>query len=76
MSKIIFTDRYGGHPPSVKTICPGQCEGMGTVPIRKHERRQPWRRLWLEAEKVKPSEDGWHFVKCPTCGGTGKLKRS
>jgi hypothetical protein len=26
------TDRYGGNPPCVWTMCKGQCEGMGFVP--------------------------------------------
>ena len=28
--------------------------------------------LWEEAEKRGPGLDGWHFVKCPECAGTGK----
>ena len=30
--KIIFTDRYGGNYPDPKTVCKGQCEGMGWYP--------------------------------------------
>jgi len=26
---------------------------------------------WREAEKTNPCEDGWHFVKCPSCNGSG-----
>lgn len=26
------SDRNGGHPPCVWTMCKGQCEGTGTVP--------------------------------------------
>ena len=25
-----------------------------------------------EAEKEETADDGWHFVKCPECNGTGK----
>ena len=33
-------------------------------------------RLWREAHlKADHVCDGWHFVKCPDCGGTGKRKR-
>lgn len=28
---------------------------------------------WAEAEKKKPTEDGWHFVICPVCEGSGKV---
>lgn len=27
---------------------------------------------WRAAEKESPTWDGWHFVKCDACGGTGK----
>lgn len=30
--------------------------------------------LWNEAEEKHPSKDGWHFVECPDCGGTGKRR--
>ena len=68
-------DRYDalGIPrPDPETVCLGQCEGTGWVPIDKDDTREPWRPLWLEAEMRSPSDDGWHFVKCPDCDGTGK----
>lgn len=76
-SEIEFTDRYsaaGIEPPHPDTVCQGQCEGMGCVPIAKDETEEPWRTLWLEAERKDPADDGWHFVKCPDCNGTGKRK--
>ena len=69
---ITVSDRYGGNYPDVETMCKGQCEGMGLVPIHRNDIRPKWRRIWIVEEKIKPSPDGWHFVKCPTCGGTGK----
>jgi len=72
-----FTDRYKalGIPyPDPKIMCGGQCEGTGFVPIFKDEIEEPFKTLWLEAEKKKPSDDGWHFVKCPDCEGSGKAK--
>lgn len=27
--------------------------------------------LWMRAEAAIPSPDGWHFVVCPSCNGTG-----
>jgi hypothetical protein len=70
-----FFTRYDalGIPfPDPDTVCIGECEGTGYVPVEEHEREEPWRTLWLEAEQVEPADDGWHFVKCPACKGTGK----
>lgn len=72
-----IVDRYDilGIPhPDIDTMCKGQCEGLGYVPIYKNETRESWKALWEKAEKRKPSSDGWHFVICPDCGGTGKRK--
>lgn len=69
-----FVDRYSalGIPyPEPATVCEGQCEGTGFVPTQVGD-EEPWHTLWLEAEKGRPSDDGWHFVKCPDCKGTGK----
>ena len=74
MNEFNFTDRYQalGIPyPNVETMCLGQCEGTGWVPIFRGD-KAPWDALWLEAEAKEPAEDGWHFVKCPDCKGTGK----
>jgi hypothetical protein len=27
---------------------------------------------WEQAEAERRADDGWHFVKCPTCDGTGR----
>ena len=83
--QLNYVDRYTalGIPyPDTATVCKGECEGIGFVPIQGGPSRsglrvegnleEPWRSLWLEAEKKQPSDDGWHFVKCPDCGGTGK----
>ena len=71
--KIIeWKDRYGGIPcPDLKTACRGQCEGLGVVPIKYDDAREPWHSMWLVAEDVELSMDGWHFVTCPDCNGTG-----
>lgn len=75
-----FTDRYkalGIPQPDPKTMCEGQCEGTGFVPhykdgVLKTADDEVYDKLWDEAELKKPSKDGWHFVKCPDCKGTGK----
>lgn len=68
---IEFTDRYKalGIPyPDVETMCLGQCEGIGWFPENDETSA-----LWQEAHAAKPHAcDGWHFVKCPDCNGSGK----
>lgn len=79
MSEIEFTDRYqalGIPRPDPETVCEDQCEGTGVVPISSDETDEPWRSLWAEAEAKSPAPNGWHFVKCPSCGGTGKRQRA
>ena len=65
-----FSDRYGGIYPDVNTVCKGDCEGMGVVPVKKGE--WGYTQAWEDAEAKAPSDDGFHFVKCKDCGGTGK----
>lgn len=75
MEEIEFTDRYKmlGIPyPDTDTMCEGQCEGTGRVPIHQDDPEEPWHTLWLEAEQQEHTDDGWHFVACPDCKGTGK----
>ena len=72
--EIEFTDRYKalGIPyPKPDIMCEGECEGIGYVPV-KFTMDEPWHTLWLEAEAKEPTDDGWHFVICPDCNGTGK----
>lgn len=86
-----FVDRYSalGIPyPDPETVCTGQCEGVGWVPVymtpvgpfdptrvySKVEDDPKLQALWGEAH-AKPHDepcDGWHFVKCPDCNGTGR----
>lgn len=74
-----FTDRYEalGMPyPNPKTMCGGQCEGIGRYPVfldddtlTDYEKEQ-----WHKMEKENPTDDGAHFIICPDCNGTGKEK--
>ena len=104
-----FTDRYKamGIPyPDPETVCQGQCEGTGWIPIHKDEHNEKFLKLWKElhtkcswtiSKRIKQffkdwkkilkygiklhwtvcfgKCDGWHFVKCPECKGTGKQNR-
>jgi hypothetical protein len=91
---VQFTDRYealGIEPPSLLTVCRGQCEGTGVVPVFMDTPTAAQRRgrngivgpdetdpelirQWRIAEALDPSDDGWHFVTCPRCIGTGKRR--
>lgn len=87
MENIEFTDRYGGNPPSQLRGCYGPCEAMGVVPVYQAIGDQSGKIVpvrdgdedvslvaaWHAAEAVSPSEDGWHFVPCPECHGTGRV---
>jgi hypothetical protein len=77
---IQFVDRYSvlGIPrPNPETICGGNCEGTGWYPeISRNDQ-------WLKAHLVMAVKsfgrhlfecEGWHFLKCETCGGTGRIK--
>lgn len=84
---IEFTDRYGGRHVNWLTACHDQCEAMGVVPVfvepatRRPDAAYPGDseadlrllKLWQEAEAASPSDDGWHFVTCPTCHGSRKV---
>ncbi len=80
------SDRYQamGIPyPNPKTVCQGQCEGTGWIPVYlgegdtdrsiygPDEEDPELIQAWHEADVVSPTDDGWHFVKCPACAGSG-----
>ena len=78
-----LTDRYQAlciPYPNPDTMCTGQCEGTGWIPIAEDEIDPVYRALAQEVHLVKcPLEyarfqtecDGWHFVRCQDCNGTG-----
>jgi len=61
LSEFEFVSRYGDSLLDPDTMCKGQCEGAGWVPIADNDYDEPWRRLWLKAEQREPTDDGWHF---------------
>lgn len=61
--------------PDVRTMCTGDCEGTGFVPVRANDKDPVYRALWHLAEQLSHAEDGWHFVPCPACGGTGQREK-
>lgn len=75
-----FTDRYQalGIPyPDPTTMCKGECEGTGWVPVGKDDPDLVFQKLWQGAHDAAhapntPACDGWHMVRCPECDGTGK----
>jgi len=72
---IEINDRYSalGIPrPDPVTVCRGPCEGTGFVPMTKASAPPAYRAAWDAAEVAAPSDDGWHFLKCQTCNGTGR----
>jgi hypothetical protein len=57
--QIEFTDRYGpAGPPSWLRGCHGDCEAMGFYPTQ-------------EPQYATLDEDGWAWVRCQKCDGTG-----
>ena len=88
MTTIEFTDRYGGRTPSWLRACFNHCEGMGYVPIFSAEclsdverkgrvttesEHGKWLPAWRKAEAKEHASDGWHFVTCPDCHGSGRV---
>lgn len=86
-----FTSRYGDGPlPDPETMCTGECEGTGWVPVYfpegdhrgfdapravvtpSEQDYERYRAAWLAAERKQATDDGWHFVPCLECGGSGK----
>lgn len=75
MDENEFTSRYealGMGLPDPETMCPGDCEGTGYVPVKGDDANERYRAAWIWAEAAQPSDDGYHFVPCLECNGTGK----
>ncbi len=80
---IEFTDRYKALRipyPDIETMCQGPCEGTGFVPIEAGDADPVYQALWQDAHlnhctpfsEIREGKcDGWHFVRCQDCQGTG-----
>lgn len=75
-------DRYDVlqiDPPEPEHAC-DECEGTGLVPINLEgltsddPERTYYERAWKVAEAKEFAEDGWHFLVCPECSGSGVLE--
>jgi hypothetical protein len=74
-----ITDRYGGpqNHPDQTTMCHGLCEGIGRIPVMGGDSDEALRHLWADCHNEAGIHDcnGWHFVVCPDCEGSGKRAR-
>lgn len=87
--QVEFDDRYGGYRPPWN-YCRGQCEAMGVVAVQLRfaadgmamaigeDPRLLARAVGqhLRGEGHEDGHcDGWHFVECPDCDGTGEISK-
>jgi hypothetical protein len=85
MEEHEFTSRYEalGMPlPDPETMCKGQCDGAGCYPVKHSDDDVTGEELrrWEEshADPLAHGDlpcDGWHFITCPDCEGSGKATR-
>lgn len=69
--QLEITDRYGGHWPDPATVCSGPCDGMGRYPSDDPaEWPEGTRPLGTPRSDGTP-DDGWRFLVCPVCEGSG-----
>jgi hypothetical protein len=70
---IEFTDRYGGNPPAWIRGCHGDCDSMGFYPTQDQSEWPTDARQFGTPEEDGTPDDGWRFVKCRECNGTGRV---
>lgn len=85
--ETMYTSRYGGRLPSWLRACHGMCEAMGVYPVKGHD-PDGSAMLHLAGQPLTSDEalaverriaagqresDGWYFIPCPDCHGTGRV---
>lgn len=86
--QVEFTDRYEGNAPSWLRACL-QCDAMGCLPVKAHARVDHFGAgfdspncdltEWQQSEVSrlitdgKQEADGWYFLQCQNCTGTGRV---
>jgi hypothetical protein len=73
---VEFTNRYGGRPPSWLLSCHGPCEAMGFYPVRADDHQLTAVETSQIAHRIaegRVEDDGWYFLRCPACRGTGRV---
>lgn len=72
-TQIEFTDRYGGRAPAWIRGCHGDREAMGFYPTKDQSEWPAGTRALGIPEDDGTPDDGWRFVKCASCSGTGHV---
>lgn len=76
--QVEFTDRYDGNPPSWLRGC-FDCAAMGCSPVKAHASPNCELTEWQQTEvnrriaEGKQEADGWYFLQCHACGGSGRV---
>lgn len=86
---VEYTDRYGGNPPSWLRGCHGDCEATGWTPVYmaefdrgdcqlvedSHPLGELEIKAWLKAHIEDEDHicNGYHFLPCFSCKGTGRV---
>ncbi len=70
---VEFTDRYGGRAPAWIRGCHGQCKAMGFYPTKDRSQWPEGTRPPGAPEEDGTPDDGWRFVTCRKCNGTGHV---
>jgi hypothetical protein len=81
MNEYEAQDRYDAlnmPRPDPETMCEGECEGTGVYPHKLDDYQTEHERVeWIKAHYAQDAHkdgpcDGWHFISCEDCNGTGK----
>ena len=54
----------GISSPSTEEMINCECEGTRWIPVKRDTTNPLLLALFLAAEAIEPTDDGWHFVRC------------